>query len=90
MPSRPQLAISNATELSLTDLADLFTACYEGYPYPASTTASQLARRIREESIDLDASFVLQASGEPVGLGLLALRDREAWCGGFGLTLGTR
>ncbi len=74
-----------ACESSIEELARLFTACYEGYPYPAATDALQLARRIREESIALDASFVLHESDQAVGLVLLALRGHEAWCGGFGV-----
>lgn len=85
MSNLDDFTLHNACESSLGDLARVFTAGYEGYPYPASTDAFQLARRVREESIALDVSFTLRRGDQVAGLVLVALRGDEAWCGGFGV-----
>jgi hypothetical protein len=45
---------------------------------------------VRTEQIDLWASPVLLADGEPAGVTLLALRGARAWCGGFGVVTARR
>lgn len=79
------IAFHAATRHSLQQLAAFFNAAYEGYSYPVNVDAVQLARRVREEAIDLDVSAVLEVGGQPAGLFLVARRSGDAWCGGFGL-----
>lgn len=70
---------------SLQQLAAFFTAAFEGYAFPVITDAEQLAKRVREEALDLSTSHVAALGGYPIGLFLLARRGSEAWCGGFGI-----
>lgn len=74
-----------AAELSLNELAALFTRAFEGYFYPGTTTPQILARRVAIENIDLLYSPVLLADDEPAGVALLARRGARRWCGGFGV-----
>ena len=83
MPDQPEF--HSANRHSLQQLAAFFSAAFEGYPYPAAIAAEQLAKRVREESIDLSLSSVMTQRGYPIGVFLLARRGQEAWCGGFGV-----
>lgn len=85
MPEEGQLRFVSASSFSLDTLADLLTRSFAGYWYPIITTAAGLAERIRAEQIDLYHSLVMQVDGQPVGLGMLALRADRAWCAGFGV-----
>ncbi|NJN19332.1 MAG: GNAT family N-acetyltransferase, partial [Oscillochloris sp.] len=80
------VSFASAATLSLEALADLFTRSFEGYFYPGTTTTALLARRVRTESIDLLHSPIVLRDDVPVGIALVARRDRRAWCGGFGIT----
>jgi GNAT superfamily N-acetyltransferase len=84
------ISFMSAAGISLEALADLFTRSFEGYFYPGTTTAEVMSRNVRTESIDLSASSVLLADGEPAGIALLALRGDRAWCGGFGVVAARR
>ncbi|HEU5088386.1 MAG TPA: GNAT family N-acetyltransferase [Roseiflexaceae bacterium] len=79
------VTITNAGQYGLPELADIFTRSFEGYFYAGTTTADELAQRIRVEQIDLWASCVLLADDEPAGVALLARRASRVWCGGFGV-----
>jgi GNAT superfamily N-acetyltransferase len=79
------LVFQPATRYSVQQLAAYFTAVYEGYPFPVVLSAEMLARRIREEALDLGISEVMDVQGSPIGLFLLARRGDAAWCGGFGI-----
>lgn len=79
------LVFQPATRFSLQQLAAYFTAAYEDYPYPVAVGAEQLARRVREEALDLAVSAVAELAGQPAGLFLVGRRGDEAWCGGFGV-----
>jgi ribosomal protein S18 acetylase RimI-like enzyme len=79
-----------AAQLPLEALAEIFTAAFEGYFYPGTTSAPELARRIRIEQIDLWRSAVLVDGERTAGLALLALRGDRAWCGGFGVYAAAR
>jgi ribosomal protein S18 acetylase RimI-like enzyme len=71
-------------------LAELFTAGYEGYFVPLQVDEATLAFMVRAWDIDLARSRVAQRDGEPVGLGLLALRGDDAWIGGLGVVPAAR
>lgn len=81
---------TRAAQYTLEDLAAIFTASFEGYFYPGTTTALDLARRVRHEQLDLWYSPVLLQDGRPIGLALLGLRGERAWCGGFGIYAAAR
>lgn len=83
MPPVP--TFHTASRHSLQQLAVFFSAAFEDFYYPAAINAEQLAKRIREESLDIQASTVMALSGYPIGIFLLARRKDEAWCGGFGV-----
>ncbi|NTW02744.1 MAG: GNAT family N-acetyltransferase [Oscillochloris sp.] len=84
------ITFTSAATLSLEALAELFTRSFEGYFYSGTTTAESLAQRVRTEHIDLWASPVLLADGEPSGVTLIARRGARAWCGGFGIVAACR
>jgi len=79
------LVFQPATRFSVQQLAAYFTAAYEDYPYPVAVGPEQLARRVREEALDLAVSAVAELAGQPAGLFLVGRRGHEAWCGGFGV-----
>jgi GNAT superfamily N-acetyltransferase len=85
-----EITFMSAAGLSLEALADLFTRSFEGYYYPGTTTVEVMSRNVRTESIDLSASSVLLADGEPAGIALLALRGERTWCAGFGVVAARR
>jgi GNAT superfamily N-acetyltransferase len=74
-----------AGSFSLEALADIVTRSFEAYFYQDVMTAEALARRVREEQIDLWASPVMLLDGAPAGQALIAVRGERAWCGGFGM-----
>ena len=79
------ISFISAAAVSLDLLAAALTRTFEGYFYPMHMTGELLARRVRIEQIDLHASSVLLADGEPAGVALLAVRGERSWCGGFGV-----
>jgi GNAT superfamily N-acetyltransferase len=84
------LSVIPAGQLTLEAVADIFTRSFEAYFYPGTTTPTLLSRRVRTEQLDLWHSPVLCEDGQPVGLALIALRGRRAWCGGFGVYAAAR
>lgn len=79
------LELRSAGELSDEELAELFTAAYEGYLLPFAVDAA--AVRFMTDAYDLDraASRVAVRDGERVGLANLGLRGTDAWVGGLGV-----
>jgi GNAT superfamily N-acetyltransferase len=69
-----------ASSFTLHQLAEIITAGFADSAEPILMVAARLARLIRVEQIDLEASAVLQIDGEPIGQFLLALRAETAWC----------
>jgi GNAT superfamily N-acetyltransferase len=78
--------------MSADELAALVSACFADTRYPPAADAGrEMAERIASEAIDLRRSVVARsAAGPAVGVSLLARRDSEAWCGGFGLVAEAR
>jgi len=70
----PSFTTSPALDYSLPSLADLFTRSFAGYFVPINMTVPALAGILRRDGIDLSASRVLLADGEPAGFGLIARR----------------
>jgi ribosomal protein S18 acetylase RimI-like enzyme len=79
-----------ADALDRRELAELFTAGYEGYFVPLQVDEATLDFMVGAWDIDLARSRVAERDGEPVGLGLLALRGDEAWIGGLGVVPAAR
>jgi ribosomal protein S18 acetylase RimI-like enzyme len=73
--------------MSAAELGELLVASFAGYRYPpARDPPAAMTERLATEDLDLAASVVaIDDRGERAGLSLLALRGRDAWCGGFGL-----
>jgi len=82
--------LRSATVLADDELAELFTATYEGYVHPMRVTADALRFLTRAYDLDRAASRVAFRNGEPVGLVNLGLRGPEAWIGGLGVVPAAR
>jgi GNAT superfamily N-acetyltransferase len=80
-----EVELRSAGGLSDEELAELFTASYEGYLVPFAVDAA--AVRFLTDTFDLDraASRVAIRDGARVGLANLGLRGAESWIGGVGV-----
>ena len=78
------LQLTPASELGMSDLAELFTRAYEGYEVPMHVDAGALA--FMQEAFDLEPerSRVAWQDGRAVGVGMLGVRGERAWVGGMG------
>jgi ribosomal protein S18 acetylase RimI-like enzyme len=74
-----------ASHLSLSELADLFTASFEGYAVPMRIDEATFARMAELYDFDLDASRVAVRGGRPVGVVNLGVRGPVGWIGGMGV-----
>ena len=79
------LQLTPASELGMSDLAELFTRAYEGYEVPMNVDAGALA--FMQEAFDLEpeCSRVAWQDGRAVGVGMLGVRGERAWVGGMGV-----
>lgn len=84
------LELHPATRLSDGELAELFTAAYEGYAIPLALDAGALRFLTETYDLDRDASRIAVRDGERVGLVNLGLRGADAWIGGLGVVAGER
>jgi GNAT superfamily N-acetyltransferase len=82
--------LRSARSLSPAGRAALFNAAYEGYLLPFHIDEQQLAFMDNAFDHDLNASRIAFRDGEPVGLGNLGLRGKDAWIGGVGVVPGAR
>lgn len=76
---------TSAAELTLGDLADLFTRAYQGYAVTMHVDAGAMA--FMEETFDLSVahSHVAWRDGRSVGVAMLGLRGDRGWVGGMGV-----
>jgi ribosomal protein S18 acetylase RimI-like enzyme len=74
-----------STELTRPELAELFTAAYEGYYLPFQVDEARLAHMVDAFDLDLDRSLVAWEDGKPVGLANLGVRGERTWLGGVGV-----
>jgi GNAT superfamily N-acetyltransferase len=79
-----------ASEFSLAELAELFTAGYEGYFVPVSVDEPTLAFMVEAWDIDLDRSRAAVADDGPVGVANLGVRGDRGWIGGLGVRAAAR
>jgi len=82
--------LQSAASLSDDELADLFTAAYEGYLVPMTITAETYRFLARAYDLDREASRIALDDGARVGLANLGLRGRDAWVGGIGVVPSAR
>ena len=80
-----EVTFQPADRFSLTELAAVWRAAYEGYYVDLRFDAVQLGRHVRWTAIDLSLSLVGLVEGAPFGLSLAARDGDEAWIGGFGV-----
>lgn len=78
------------TELTSGELAELFTAAYEGYFVPFRVDEARLAQMVDAFDIDLARSLVAWYDGARVGLANLGLRGERTWLGGVGVVASHR
>jgi ribosomal protein S18 acetylase RimI-like enzyme len=71
--------------LSMQETAELFNRSFEGYFVPVQFTVDSFVAFAQRDSIDFEASQVLLLDSQPVGLGLIAIRDKTSRMGGFGI-----
>jgi GNAT superfamily N-acetyltransferase len=79
------VSLAPASSLGAGRLAALFTAAYAGYWFPVELDAAGLERMARTSDLDLDASRVAAAAGDPVGVAMLGVRNDAGWIGGMGV-----
>ncbi len=59
---------------------------FRDYVVPIEIDEAPFAAMLAAEHVDLSASSVaLDSTGDPIGMCLLAIRDRDGWCGGLGV-----
>jgi ribosomal protein S18 acetylase RimI-like enzyme len=74
-----------AAELTVDELAEIFTRGYEGYFLPMEVDAPTMKMFIDSWDIDLARSRVALVDGAPVGVANLAVRGERAWVAGIGV-----
>jgi GNAT superfamily N-acetyltransferase len=79
------VSLAPASSLGAGRLAALFTAAYADYWFPVELDAAAFERMARTNDIDLDASRVAAAAGDPVGVAMLGVRSDAGWIGGMGV-----
>jgi ribosomal protein S18 acetylase RimI-like enzyme len=79
-----------ASTFGLGQLAELFSAGYEGYFVPIHVDEAALTFMIDAWDIDLDRSRVALEDETPVGVGMLGVRGKDGWIGGLGVVPGHR
>lgn len=77
--SRPALAFTTSA------LAEIMTACFEGYVVPQAVTGEMFNARFRRESLDLYSSRVLVEGERPIAIVLVARRGWTARIAAMGI-----
>lgn len=75
----------SAATLSLEAYAAAINSSFEGYPVRITFNSAMLARRVRVEQHDLEASLVALDGDRAVGMAGLAVRGARGWVSGFGV-----
>lgn len=74
-----------ADRYTSSDLSELITRAYTGYPVPVQADAAAFEAMVATHDIDLRASRVGKAEGAPVAIALLGVRGDRGWIGGMGV-----
>ncbi len=77
-------------EFSISELADLLTRGFESYFVPIHITDVALLTMVRRDGVDLSASRVLVADGDPAGIALIARRGWSSRLAAMGLLKAVR
>src|SRR5579871_5630874 len=86
MDVQDEIRFSPAAEYSFSALADAFNASFEGYYVPMRHTADSIASMIQTNDIRLNDSLIARtASGDLIGVVLLAIRATRGWVGGMAI-----
>jgi ribosomal protein S18 acetylase RimI-like enzyme len=81
------MKLEPASRYSHSELAEIFTAGYEGYFTPFVLDEAGFRFMSTTYDDDLDASRVALVDGEPAGICKLAIRGECGWIGGVGVAL---
>ena len=74
-----------ASDLPTPDLVQLLNLSFEGYVVPVRFERSQFLTMLRKDNVDLEASRILFADGEPSGIALIARRGWSSRLAAMGL-----
>jgi GNAT superfamily N-acetyltransferase len=74
-----------ASDFPTPDLLQLMNLSFEGYVVPVRFEHSQFLTMLRKDNVDLDASCILLADGEPSGIALIARRGWSSRLAAMGL-----
>jgi len=85
MPLPAGVASHPALAFTTTALAEIMTACFEGYVVPQAINAEMFNARFRRETLDLRASRVFMEGERPVALVLVARRGWTARIAAMGI-----
>ena len=80
------VSLRPSTDSTSAQLAELFTAGYEGYFVPMKIDEAGFDQMADVLDFDLTCSRVALDGGTPVGLANLGLRGPRSWLGGIGVT----
>ena len=79
------VALEPASTLSRAQLAEVFTASYEGYFMPVTVDEATYRFMAGSWDFDLEASRVAFDGEDPVGICNFGVRGEEGWIGGVGV-----
>ncbi|MBM6582524.1 GNAT family N-acetyltransferase [Microvirga sp. BT689] len=85
MPLPAGVATHPALAFTTSALAEIMTACFEGYVVPQAINGEMFNARFRRETLDLRASRVFMEGGHPVALILVARRGWTARIAAMGI-----
>ena len=81
----PHAVLRPASAFSAAELADAFTAGYEGYDFPIQLDAAAFSAMADLSDFDFDLSRVAVVGDRPVGICMLGVRRDRCWIGGLGV-----
>ena len=79
------ISLLSASQIDFADFLDTFNAAYQDYYVPLQMELEPMRQLIHRDAVDMEASRVALGDGEPVGVGMLAVRDDAGWIGGLGI-----
>jgi ribosomal protein S18 acetylase RimI-like enzyme len=71
--------------LSMHEAADLFNRSFEAYFVPVQFSVDSFVTFAQRDNFDFDASQVMVANGQFIGIALITCRSRASRVGGFGI-----
>jgi GNAT superfamily N-acetyltransferase len=81
------MRLEPASRYSYAELAEIFTAAYEGYFTPFVLDEAAFRFMSTRYDDELEASRVAVVDGEPAGICKLGIRGERGWIGGVGVAL---